>query len=217
MTSQICKPPNLTVCTTIGDLTIVFLRIRGTLFISWHSAMSQNHRAMNLGSIRTDIYFYSLLLLLLNWFCGLVVRVPGYRSRGSEFHSRCYQIFWEAVGLERGPLRLVSATEQLLERKSSGSGLERRECGRRDPSFWTRGTLYQKKLPLTSPISDGLSVGRVRSRNKATEIRLLLCILTANGVLSDGLEEQSCSGLHIVTFCNVSEPQSNDSVFDQQQ
>jgi hypothetical protein len=33
-----------------------------------------------------------------------------------------------------GPLSLVSIIEQLLERESSGSGLERREYGRRDPS-----------------------------------------------------------------------------------
>jgi hypothetical protein len=38
------------------------------------------------------------------------------------------------VGPERGPLSLVSTTEELLERKSSGSGLEIREYGRRDPS-----------------------------------------------------------------------------------
>jgi hypothetical protein len=31
-----------------------------------------------------------------------------------------------AVGVERGPLSLVSTTEELLERKSSGSGLESR-------------------------------------------------------------------------------------------
>jgi hypothetical protein len=31
--------------------------------------------------------------------CGLVVRVPGYRSRGPWFDSRRYQIFWEVVGL----------------------------------------------------------------------------------------------------------------------
>jgi hypothetical protein len=55
--------------------------------------------------------------------CGLVVRVPGYRS-GSGFDSRRYQIFWEVVVLERGLLSLVSTTEQLLGRKSSGSGLE---------------------------------------------------------------------------------------------
>jgi hypothetical protein len=36
------------------------------------------------------------------------------------------------VGLERGPLSLVSTTEELLGRKRSGSGLENREYGRRD-------------------------------------------------------------------------------------
>jgi hypothetical protein len=38
------------------------------------------------------------------------------------------------VGLELGPLSLVSTIEELLGRKSSGSGLEGREYGRRDPS-----------------------------------------------------------------------------------
>jgi hypothetical protein len=37
------------------------------------------------------------------------------------------------VGLERGPLSLVTTTEELLEWKSSGSGLENREYGRGDP------------------------------------------------------------------------------------
>jgi hypothetical protein len=47
--------------------------------------------------------------------CGLVVRVSGYRYR---FDSRRYQIFWVVVGLERGPLSLVSlvrSIEELLE------------------------------------------------------------------------------------------------------
>jgi hypothetical protein len=56
--------------------------------------------------------------------CGLVVRVPCYKSRGSGFDSRLYQIFREVAGLERGPLSLVRITEELLEWKSSGSGLE---------------------------------------------------------------------------------------------
>jgi hypothetical protein len=45
-----------------------------------------------------------------------------------------YQISQEVVGLERGPLSLVSTIEELLERSSSCSGLEIREYGRRDPS-----------------------------------------------------------------------------------
>jgi hypothetical protein len=54
----------------------------------------------------------------------LVVRVSGYRSRSPGFNSRLYQIFGEVGGLERGPLSLVRTIEELLERKSSGSGLE---------------------------------------------------------------------------------------------
>jgi hypothetical protein len=53
-----------------------------------------------------------------------VVRVSGYRSIGPEFDSRRFQIFWEAVGLERGPLSLVRTTEEVLGRNSSGFGLE---------------------------------------------------------------------------------------------
>jgi hypothetical protein len=38
------------------------------------------------------------------------------------------------VGLERGPLSLVSTIEELLGRTASGSGLGNREYDRRDPS-----------------------------------------------------------------------------------
>jgi hypothetical protein len=87
----------------------------------------------------------------------------------SGFDFRRYQIFWEVVGLERGPVSFVRTIEELLERKSSGSGLENREYGHRDPSRWPRGTLYPQKLALTSPTSGGRSVGIVRSRTQATE------------------------------------------------
>jgi hypothetical protein len=43
------------------------------------------------------------------------------------FDSRRFQIFWEATGLERGPLSLVRTTEELLGRNSSGSGLENQD------------------------------------------------------------------------------------------
>jgi hypothetical protein len=53
--------------------------------------------------------------------------------------------------------------------KSSGSCLENREYGHRDPSRWPRGTLYPQKLAITSPTSDGRSVGIVRSRTQTME------------------------------------------------
>jgi hypothetical protein len=90
-------------------------------------------------------------------------------SQRSGFDSRRYRISWEVVGLERSPLSLVSATDDLLERKSSGSGLEIREYGCGDPLHWPRDTLYPQKLAQTSPTSGGRSVGIVRSRTKATE------------------------------------------------
>jgi hypothetical protein len=80
----------------------------------------------------------------------------------SGFDSQYYQIFWEVVGLERGPLSLVSTTEELLERKSCGSGLEIREYGRRNLSLWPRGTPLSSNLALTSPTSG------CRSRTQAT-------------------------------------------------
>jgi hypothetical protein len=57
------------------------------------------------------------------------------------FDSQHYHIFW-VVGLERGPLSLVRTIEELLGRKSSGSGLESRDYGRRNPSRWPRGIPY---------------------------------------------------------------------------
>jgi hypothetical protein len=100
--------------------------------------------------------------------CGLVVRVPGYRS---GFDYRRYRIFWETVGLERGLLSLMSTIEELFERKCSGSGLEIREYGRRDPSRWPQ------MLVLTSPTNGGPSVRIVRSRTQATELVCCFCFL----------------------------------------
>jgi hypothetical protein len=77
------------------------------------------------------------------------------------------------MGLERGPLSLVITIEELLEKKSSGFGLESLEYGRRDPSRCSSGTLYPQKLTLTSPTSGYRSVGIVRSRTQATEFSLV--------------------------------------------
>jgi hypothetical protein len=92
------------------------------------------------------------------------------------------------VSLEWGSLSFVSTIEKLLERKSSGFGLENRDYGPR----WPRVTpLYPQKLALTSPTNDGLSVDIVRLRTKASKLLLSLrtpanrqyvCTLRAIGI-----------------------------------
>jgi hypothetical protein len=73
------------------------------------------------------------------------------------------------VGLERGPLSLVSTTEELLGRNSSGPSLENSEYSHGDLLCWPRDTLYPQKLALTSPTCGGHLVGTVGSQPKATE------------------------------------------------
>jgi hypothetical protein len=63
--------------------------------------------------VRTE--FIYVMWKKVDRLCGLVVRVSGYRSRGPEFDSRALQK--KVVGLERGPLSLVTTTEELLDRK----------------------------------------------------------------------------------------------------
>jgi hypothetical protein len=55
----------------------------------------------------------------------------------SVFDSQRYQIFWEIVGLERGPLSLVNTIEDLLESKISFSCLGNRDYGRRGSAALT--------------------------------------------------------------------------------
>jgi hypothetical protein len=57
------------------------------------------------------------------------------------------------------------------------AGPEIRECGRRDPSRWPRGTLYQQTLALTSPTSGDRSVSIVRSQTQATEFSFFSFII----------------------------------------
>jgi hypothetical protein len=69
-----------------------------------------------------ETIFHTDGICIIDRLCGLLVIVPGYRSRDPRFDFRRCQIFWEVMSLERGPLSLVSITEELLEWKSSGSG-----------------------------------------------------------------------------------------------
>jgi hypothetical protein len=50
------------------------------------------------------------------------------------------------MGLKRGPLSLVSTIGELLERKSSGWGLEDRDYGLTDPSRPPRDTSLSAKV-----------------------------------------------------------------------
>jgi hypothetical protein len=74
------------------------------------------------------------------------------------------------VGLEQGPLNPASITEELLEWKSSGSGLENRDERPWGSVGLTRDTLYPQKLALTSPTCGGGSVGIVRLLTKTTDL-----------------------------------------------
>jgi hypothetical protein len=66
---------------------------------------SFGHYIVNLGILKVNI----------DRLCGLVVRVLGYRSGGAGSIPGTTKK--KVVGLERGPLSLVSTTEELLDRK----------------------------------------------------------------------------------------------------
>jgi hypothetical protein len=88
------------------------------------------HKAHNHGV--ANVKFVTCLINTMKSIKAVILKHPLWSSGQSfwlqinrpGFDSRPYQIFLEAVGLERGPLNLVSTTEELLGRLSSGSGLE---------------------------------------------------------------------------------------------
>jgi hypothetical protein len=71
--------------------------------------------------------------LSVDCFCVLVVRVPGYGSRGPRSIPGATR-FSEKYWVWKRAHSLVSTTEELLKRKSRGSDLENREYGRRHRS-----------------------------------------------------------------------------------
>jgi hypothetical protein len=62
------------------------------------------------------------------------------------FDSRRYHIFWEAVGLVRGPLSPCESKWGATWKKSSGSGLENRLTTVGDPPRWPRDTPLSTKV-----------------------------------------------------------------------
>jgi hypothetical protein len=79
--------------------------------------------------------------------------------QSSGFDSRRYQIFWEVVGLERGPLGIMSTTEGLLGRNSSGCGQENLEYSCGDPTRWLRDTPLSEKVVGTNFADNPRSLG----------------------------------------------------------
>jgi hypothetical protein len=135
-------------------------------WVSWPLATSQYKRGISWYWRQRNFPKHSYLPILLNdittrdkylGVCPNGNRLWG-RSSGqsswlqiqrSEFDSRRYQIFWEVVGLERGPLGLVSTTEELLGRNSSGSGLESRVSVRERTIKTERRRLSAKLVPTS--------------------------------------------------------------------
>jgi hypothetical protein len=68
--------------------------------------------------LNSDVY--NLYSWSADRLCGLVVRVLGYRSGGPGSIPGTTRKK-KVVGLERGPLSLVSTTEELLDRKVAAS------------------------------------------------------------------------------------------------
>jgi hypothetical protein len=62
------------------------------------------------------VFVIYIVLTIMDRLCGLVVRVLGYRSRGPGSIPGTTRKN-KVMGLERGPLSLVSTTEELLDRK----------------------------------------------------------------------------------------------------
>jgi hypothetical protein len=88
---------------------------------------------------------FNMYIIYADRLCGLVVWLPGYRSRGPGFDSRLYEIFW-VVDLERGPLSLVRLIEELIEWKRSGSGSRKPRLRPWGSVCWPRDTFYQLNL-----------------------------------------------------------------------
>jgi hypothetical protein len=96
--------------------------------------------------------------------------------------------------------------EKLLERKSSGSGLEIRDYGRKgSAALTTRHPSNPQKLALTLPTSGGRSVGIVRSRTQATEFSFSLCVCVCACVR---VESVPVWCLHPMRMCTMHIPQS---------
>jgi hypothetical protein len=143
---------------------------RGTLYQQKLALTSSTSGSRSIGIVRswtqaTEFSFIYIFFHLRNTYL-MNLLVILHVSLCNFYDTRtCWGTWiWEGV-----PLSLVSTTEELFGRKSSGSGIEIREYRCRDSSRWPHGTLFPQKLAITSPTSGGRSVGIVHSQTQATE------------------------------------------------
>jgi hypothetical protein len=93
--------------------------------------------------------------------CGLVVRVPGYRSRCPRIRFPALPGFVGSSGSRTGP---TQPREYNWGINSRGSGLEIQEYNREDPLRWPRDTICPQRLALSLPTGCCRSVDIVHSR-----------------------------------------------------
>jgi hypothetical protein len=108
------------------------------------------------------------------------------------------------VGLERGPLSLVSTIEELLDRKSGGSGLESRNYGRRGTARWLRYTILSgQELRREAAVA---KVRAVRSRTQATELLWSYAFRDSHNNISPKGQQPTdvCTGLMDIIPTNTS-------------
>jgi hypothetical protein len=108
-------------------------------------------------SVRIRIYEIIFLPVVL---CGPPLWSSGQSSwlriQRSGFDSRYYQIFWEVVGLERGPLSLMSAIEGLLGKKIVATVYKTENTTVGDLPRWLRTT------PLSIKVGTNFADKRLR-------------------------------------------------------
>jgi hypothetical protein len=123
---------------------------------------------------------------------GLVIRVLGYRSGGPGSIPGSTR---KKVGLERGPLSLVSKTEELLDGKVAApvSKTENTAVGIRHTDHVAPS--IRNKLAITSPTSGGRSVGIVRSQTQTMEFSLVYIQITC--VTHRSTTNQACNESYI--------------------
>jgi hypothetical protein len=97
----------------------------------WRSIEKQDKHVDNYcnlfrSTLRNKMFFFLIWITIMRpplWSSG---QRSWLQIQRSGFDSRGYQIFWEVVGLERGPLSLVKISEELFQ-GNNGSGLENRD------------------------------------------------------------------------------------------